>query len=229
MPSVVPAFHPYSTSHQVALCLVVVALVVMLLLSRTSFRVTAERVLGSVLLSLYPLGLIVHGSCGSLTAQTALPLQYCDIAAIAGGLALWTHRRFWCAVVYFFGIAGTLQGLITPALIHEFPDPRFVLFFLMHGGVPITAIYVVTAMKKPPQAGAVTRVFAFSLLWYAVVAVFNWIFSTNYAFQCEKPIQASLFDHLGAKPWHNLSAMVLGLVVYTLLYLPFAFRKRTPD
>ncbi len=128
-------------------------------------------------------------------------------------------------MVYFFGSAGTLQGLLTPALVYEFPDPRFILFFIMHGGVPITAFYVVTAMGVSPRPGAVLRILTFSVAWYAVIAVVNYALGANYAFQCSKPVQASLFDQLGPWPWYNFSTIGLGLVFYTLLYLPFAFPK----
>jgi hypothetical integral membrane protein (TIGR02206 family) len=221
-----PAFHPYGPSHNAALLATLVLLMALLVLARTRYAVIAQRVLGSMLLALYPVGLAVHAYYGSLTAQTALPLQFCDIATLAGGIALWTRRQFWCEVVYFFGLAGTLQGLLTPALIDECPDLRYFLFFLMHGGVPVTSIYVVTAMRHRPQPGAVMRMMGFSLAWYALIAVINFAFGVNYAFQCAKPPQASLFDHLGPWPWYNFSAIGLGLVFYSVLYLPFAFRKR---
>lgn len=224
MPDSAPSFHPWGPSHQAALVAVAVVLVLMIVLAFTRFKIAAERVLGSVLLALYPASLLIHHHCGSLSARTALPLQYCDIASIAGGIALWTHRALWCEVVYFFGIAGTLQGLLTPALLYDQPDPRFYHFFVMHGAVPVTSLYVVTVIGRRPRAGAVPRVFGFSLLWYAATAAANAALGTNYAFQCAKPAHASLFDHLGPVPWHNASAMALGIVVYTLLYLPFAFR-----
>lgn len=220
-----PAFHPNGPSHQAALLATLALFIVMLVLARTRHGVIAQRVLGSMLLALYPAGLVIHAYYGSLTAQTALPLQFCDVAAIAGGIALWTRRQFWCEVVYFFGLAGTLQGLLTPALIYECPDLRYFMFFLMHGGVPVTSIYVVTAMQHRPRPGAVMRVMGFSLAWYAVIAVINVSFGANYAFQCAKPPQASLFDHLGPWPWYNFSAIGLGLVFYSVLYLPFAFRE----
>ena len=198
---------------------------VMWLLSRTRWAVLSQRVLGGILLALYPVSMVVQALYGSLSLQTSLPLQYCDIATLAGIVALWTRRPFFCEVVYFFGIAGTLQGLLTPALIYEFPDPRFILFFIMHGGVPITAFYVVTAMKVRPRPGAVWRMMSFSVAWYAVIAVVNYALGANYAFQCAKPVQASLFDQLGPWPWYNFSAIGLGLVFYSVLYLPFAFRK----
>ena len=225
MQAMPPAFHPYGPSHKAVLAITLVLFVVMLLLSRTRWAELSQRVLGTMLLALYPVGLAVHATYGSLSVLTALPLQYCDIATLAGGIALWTRRPFFCEVVYFFGIAGTLQGLLTPALIYEFPDPRFFLFFIMHAGVPITAIYVVTAMKVRPRPWAVPRIMAFSLAWYAVIAVVNYAIGANYAFQCSKPVNASLFDQLGPWPWYNLSSIGLGLIFYTLLYLPFAFRK----
>ena len=220
-----PAFHPYGPSHKAVFVITLVLFVVMLLLSRTRWAELSQRVLGGVLLAMYPVGLVVHALYGSLSVLTALPLQYCDIATLAGGIALWTRRPFFCEVVYFFGIAGTLQGLLTPALIYEFPDPRFFLFFIMHGGVPITAIYVVTAMGVRPRPGAVLRIMTFSVAWYAVIALVNYTLGANYAFQCTKPVQASLFDQLGPWPWYNLSTIGLGLVFYSLLYLPFAFRR----
>lgn len=223
-----PAFHPYGHSHQAVLLITLVVFILMQWLARTRWTVLSQQVLGSVMLALYPAGWIVHAMYGSLSAQTILPLQYCDIATLAGGIALWTRRPFFCEVVYFFGIAGTLQGLLTPALIYEFPDPRFYLFFIMHGTVPITAIYVVTAMGVRPRPGAVRRIMTFSVAWYAVVAVVNYALGTNYSFQCAKPVNGSLFDQLGPWPWYNFSAMGLGLVFYTLLYLPFAFRKPRP-
>lgn len=221
-----PAFHPYGTSHQAALAVTLVVFIVMLALARTRFAALSRKILGGVLLALYPVGLLFHSGGGSLSVQTGLPLQFCDVATIAGGIALWTRRQFWCEVVYFFGLAGTLQGLLTPALIYEYPDPRFFSFFIMHGGVPITSLYVVTAMKHRPRPGAVKRVMLFSLGWYAVIAVVNSVLNTNYAFQCAKPPQASLFDQLGPWPWYNFTAIVVGLVFYTVLYLPFAFLRR---
>ncbi|MCF7786139.1 MAG: TIGR02206 family membrane protein [Prosthecobacter sp.] len=220
-----PAFHPYGPSHKAVLAITLALFIVMLLLSRTRWAKLSQRVLGTTLLALYPVGMVVHAWYGSLTVLTALPLQFCDIATLAGGIALWTRRPFFCEVVYFFGIAGTLQGLLTPALVYEFPDPRFILFFIMHGGVPITAFYVVTAMGVSPRPGAVLRILTFSVAWYAVIAVVNYALGANYAFQCSKPVQASLFDQLGPWPWYNFSTIGLGLVFYTLLYLPFAFLK----
>jgi hypothetical integral membrane protein (TIGR02206 family) len=220
------AFQPYGFSHKVVLVITLVLFILMQLLARTRWALLSQRLLGGALLGLYPVSFAVNAYFGWLNVQTSLPLQYCDIATLAAGMALWTRRPFYCEVVYFFGIAGTLQGLLTPALIYEFPDPRFFMFFVIHSGVPITAFYVVTAMKIRPRPWAVPRVMLFSLAWYAVVAVVNLSLGANYAFQCAKPVHASLFDKLGPRPWYNLSTIIVGLLFYTLLYLPFFRRNR---
>lgn len=220
-----PAFHPYGQSHQAVLITTLVVFIVMQALSFTRWGRLSQRVLGGVLLTVYPIGWVVNAYGGTLTMQTLLPLQYCDVATFAAIIALWTRRQFPCEVVYFFGIAGTLQGLLTPALLYDFPDPRFTLFFIMHGGVPVTALYAVTAMRFRPRPGSVPRVMAFSLAWYAVIAVVNYALGTNYAFQCAKPVQASLFDQLHPWPWYNFETILIGLLFYYLLYLPFAFPK----
>ena len=98
----VPAFHPWGLSHQVALGAAALGMLTMVLMARTRWKGLAERVLGSVLLAFFPVSLLVHHQCGSLTAQTALPIQYCDVAAVAGGLALWKPRAFWCLLLYTF-------------------------------------------------------------------------------------------------------------------------------
>lgn len=221
-----PAFHPYGTSHQVVLGITVVVFVFLLLASRTRLAGVAEKILGTVLLLIFPISLVGNGLQGTLDAQKLLPLQYCDIACIAGGIALWTRHQFCCEVLYFFGLAGTLQGLITPALTEDYPTTRFLMFFLLHGSVPVAAFYVVTAMGHRPRPGSVLRMMLFSLSWYGVTALANLALGTNYAFQCQKPPQASLFDHLGSWPWYNFSAIGLGVVFYSVLYFPFAFRKK---
>lgn len=221
-----PKFHPFGASHQAVLLVTALVLLMMILLSRTRFAGIAEKTLGALLLLQFPATLVTHAMIGTLNAQTCLPLQFCDVAAIAGGLGLCFRKQFWCEVVYFFGLAGTFQGLVTPALQFDYPDPRFFAFFALHSGVTIAAFYVVTGMRIRPAPGAVARMMGFSLSWYAVTAVVNFTLGTNYAFQCAKPPNASLFDHMGPPPWHNLTAIGLGIIFYSVLYLPFAFRWR---
>lgn len=157
---------------------------------------------------------------------TPLPLHLCDCAAIIGAVALVTRHRLLVEITYFWGLAGTLQGLITPDLAYAFPHPRFVAFFCLHGGVVITAIFLTAGLRLYPRKWSVLMAFG-ALQIYAVVAfVVNRCTNCNYGFLLQKPDRGSLLDHLGPWPWYILSLELVALVFFGLLYLPFVWRKR---
>ena len=221
-------FIAFSPSHQAVLALSVLAIVLLAVLRRwqPGTAVVAERVLGTLLLLTWPASGLGHVLGGDFSRDNALPCHFCDVAAVSGGIALWTRNRLACEILYFFGLAGTLQGLITPNLKADFPDARFFAFFMTHAGVVIAAIHVVTFMRCPPRAGAVGRMFAVTMLYAVAAGLINKLLGANYGFLCHKPDAASLMDHLGAWPWYIASMVGLCVVFYTVLNLPFVIQRR---
>src|SRR5438132_907921 len=45
-----------------------------------------------------------------------LPLQLCDVAIFVAAAALWSRNQLLVEITYFWGLAGTLQALLTPDL-----------------------------------------------------------------------------------------------------------------
>lgn len=223
-----PPFHAFSTSHQAVLVLTLLCLLLLgaLRKRRPAAAVLVERLLGALLLLAWPATSLGHWLGETYSLENALPCHLCDLASISGGIALWTRHRLACEMVYFFGMAGTLQGLLTPNLKADFPDPRFFAFFLIHAGVVIAALHVVTAMRCPPRPGAVLRMFGLTMLYAAVAALVNSALGTNYGFLCRKPEAASLMDHLGPWPWYVGSLIGLCVLFYTVLNAPFALQRR---
>ncbi len=221
-------FQHYSTSH-IAVLGTTLSVYSLMAFARLNGHNTAqwmERTLGIILLSLWPVTTFVHWKVGDLDLQNGLPFHLCDVAGITGGLALLTRRQIFCEIVYFFGMAGTLQGLITPNLKYDFPDARFLVFFILHGGVVATALHVVTAMRHAPRAWAVPRMLSLTLGYAAFVGTVNYFLGTNFGFLCHKPEQASLMGPLGPWPWYIASLIGVCLVFYTLLDLPFMISRR---
>lgn len=217
-------FQAFGPSHLGALVVVAGAVGGLVWLRRrasASRAVLAERLLGTVLLALWPASLLTHLALGTLDRQHALPLHYCDVAAVTGGLALWTRRPALCDIAYFFGLAGTLQGLITPSLQADFPDMRYFFFFLWHGGVVATALHLVFGLRHLPQAGAPWRMTLLTAAYAVVVGALNALLGTNYGFLCAPPPVPSLIDHLGPWPWYVPALLAVAAVFYTLLDLPF--------
>ena len=221
------SFQAFGATHQAVLVMTVVAVILLATLRRARpvMAVVLERLLGSALLLTWPASALAHWFGGDLSLDNLLPCHFCDIAAISGAIALWTHHRLACEVLYFFGMAGTLQGLLTPNLQADFPDARFVVFFMVHAGVVVAALHVVTAMHCPPRPGAVKRMFALTMLYAAAAGTVNALLHTNFGFLCQKPEAASLMDHLGPWPWYIASLIALCVVFYSLLYAPFVIGR----
>ena len=162
--------------------------------------------------------------------QDKMPLHVCDLALFTCAISCVTRNQRLFEIAYFWGLAGTVHGLLTPDLLEPFPTPRFWLYFLGHGGIISSVLFMMAGMGMRPLPGSVWRAY-FAMLGYGLVAgLFNLIFDTNYGYLCAKPDAASLMDLLGPWPWYILSLAVVGLVKFSLLYLPWAFlNKQRPD
>ncbi len=216
------AFHRFGPSHLAVLGLTVIAI---LIVARVRNR-WVDRMLIIGLLASWPVSVLTHWAVGDLNLKNGLPLQLCDVADFAGAIALWRGNRLACELVYFFGLAGTLQGLITPNLQEDFPHPRFISFFLTHSVIVIAALHVVLAMRLPPRPGAVGRMMVCILSWAAAVGLINAALHTNYGFLCSKPPVASLMDVLGPWPWYIGALIGLATLFFVILDLPFMLRRR---
>lgn len=59
-----------------------------------------------------------------------------------------------------------------------------------------------------------------------IIYPINILTGGNYMFLARKPSTASLLDVLGPHPWYLLALEVVAVVLFMLLYLPFAIKKR---
>lgn len=222
-----PAFDLYGAAHLGALGLTL-ALAILLVRHARRHPETTRRVplvLAILLLVQFPIQLLVGFSQGALSRENLLPCQLCDIAALLGAAALLTRKQRLAELVWFWGMAGTLNGLITPALGETFPSFRYFAFFAQHSGVVITAVYLVAGLRLTPQPGAILRAFGWIQLWLLAAGLANFLTGANYGFLRAKPDQASLLDLLGPWPYYIIALEGLALLLFALLYLPF--RRRT--
>ena len=222
-----PAFHVFGHSHLVALALTAVVAGWMVRRARRGARpVTAERVLAGGLLSTWPLSLAADIPAAAGMAVPVLPMHLCDWAAIVSALALLRRQVLMAELAWFWGMAGTFNGLLTPDLHVGFPSVRYVQFFLQHGGVVAAAIYLVWGARLTPRAGAARRAFA-GLCGYAVAAALvNAATGANYGFLRAKPAAATLMDVMGPWPYYIGGLLVLAAVFFLVLDLPFRRHRR---
>lgn len=158
--------------------------------------------------------------------KNSLPLHLCDIVSVVLAVALVTGRQRWTELGYLWGLAGTLQGVITPAVKFGWHSPEYYAFFAQHSGVQAAALGLVIGAGLKPQPGAFRRVMLWSWAYMAVAFGLNCLLNTNYGYMNGKPENASLIDHLGPWPWYLLSLQGVAFLFYGLLLLPFWLRRR---
>ncbi len=226
------AFPPFGTQHLLTLAVGFSLTALLILGGRRGglARKWSCGILVFINLTAWPFNLYAWNSLGvNLPLDNFLPLHLCDIAAFIAGLALLLRQRTLATLTYYWGLAATIQGLITPALSHGFPTLPFFSFFLQHFAIVATALYLPLAdgwRPKHPLWKCILQVYGWSLVYLVFSLIANAILGTNFGFSMHPPYNPSLIDHLGPWPWYLFSMQAIAIVAFTLLSLPFAFSKK---
>ncbi|MDA7888889.1 TIGR02206 family membrane protein, partial [Akkermansiaceae bacterium] len=152
-----------------------------------------------------------------LVVDSALPLYLCDVVSLLLAYALITGNQRITEVGYLWGMAGTIQGLITPALRFDGTNIEFYVFFLQHGGVPIAAVFLIWGLSIVPEKGAFKRILYWSWGYMAIVITINSIIGRNYGFLNELPDFASPMDHMGPYPYYLITLQAVAFTLYFIL------------
>jgi hypothetical integral membrane protein (TIGR02206 family) len=144
-------------------------------------------------------------------AGTSLPFQLCDLAWMAAVWALWTRNPFATALVYFWGLTLTVQGILTPSLGETFPDPRYFMFWGMHLSTVWAAVYLTFGLRVPVTWRTYRLAVVTTAVWAVTVMVINGLADTNYGYLNRKPSGGSLLDVLG--PWPAYVVVEIAILV----------------
>ena len=223
-------FTAYSLSHIITLVILAV-LAALLYLFRAQLR--KDRSGRTV-----RIGLILILACSEISlnawyvwqdrynAKDTLPLELCTISLYLSVFMLIFNSRRLLQIVYFIGIGGAMQAMLTPALDYGFPHYRFIEFFAAHIAIILAVLYMVWVEQCRPTLKSIFLTMGFLNLLLIVVGSINFLTGGNYMFLARKPETASLLDVLGPYPWYLLSLEVVAFVLFLLLYLPIAISNR---
>ena len=162
-----------------------------------------------------------------------LPLDLCTLSVFFTAWVLITRSRRIYEIVYFWGLGGTTQALVTPELFQGFPSAAFMFFFAGHGLVVIGVVYATFVLRLRPYPRSILRVAAMTLALAAAVFLLNLLLGTNFMYLMAKPMQPSVLDWFGPWPWYLAGLFATALLTFAVLYLPWLvidFRRshRTP-
>lgn len=151
----------------------------------------------------------------------ALPVQLCDVASVATALALWFRRQLLVEITYFWGIAGTANGLITPDVSAHWPSYPYIQYFVQHGGIPCAALFLVVGLRIAPSTWAVARVYGLTFVLLLGDALVNLLTNGDYMYLRRPPGVSNLLDLMGPWPWYIVGGAVVALVLFLVLDAPF--------
>jgi hypothetical integral membrane protein (TIGR02206 family) len=130
-------------------------------------------------------------------------------------------------LTYFWGLAGTLQGVLTPDLSVGFPHLVFWQYVVGHLGIVFAALFLVVGLGIAPRRYAVPRVLAITIGYTALVGLVDAMSGANYMFLRRPPGEWTLLRLLGPWPWYLASATGVAIVLLLALDAPFwASRRR---
>lgn len=160
---------------------------------------------------------------GKWTIQTMLPLHLCSLLVWTGAYMLVTKNYRVYEFMYFMGIAGAIHALATPGIgIYGFPHFVFFQYFLSHGLIITSAIYMTVVEGFRPTLKSILRVVIWMNVYALAIYFVNIAIGSNYLMINEKPPSPTLLDLLPDWPIYILYMELIGFLSILLLYFPFA-------
>jgi hypothetical integral membrane protein (TIGR02206 family) len=163
---------------------------------------------------------------GPWHASYGLPLYLCDFAVFVAAAACWWRSQFLVEIIYFWALAGCIQGLITPDLPRTLSHLLVFQYTLGHLAIVASALYLVIGLRIYPRAFAVLRVYGVTLLFTGVTAVVDRFTGGNYMFLRRTPHSWSVLNLFGPWPWYIVVAGIVAFGLFLLLNLPFWLMRR---
>jgi len=161
------------------------------------------------------------------TLQETLPLHLCSIMIWFSIYGLWKRKRWAFTLMYFFGIAGAIQAIITPDATYAFPHFRFLNTIFSHSLLVTAGFWVVFVEGYRPRMKDLWSAYA-TINVYAVAMIFvNQALGSRYLYMGQKPETASLMDIFPPWPYYFPILEALMFLIMLGMYLPF--RKGTTD
>lgn len=225
-------FELFGTAHNVVMVLNVAVAVGLVWVVR---RFDSEKVTRAVCIGLATILLVnqITNWCyryvidgGTVFLMEHLPLHVCGMSVILSVVVLLTRNRLAYELVYFWGLAGATNAVITPELDAGWPEYDFIQYYISHGGIVVTAVLTTWGLGMRPTFKSLLRAFFILNAMAAGISGFNLLTGANYMYLSQQPVTDSPFLFF-EWPWYILWLEVLAIGFFALCYLP-VYLERTP-
>lgn len=220
----------FSSEHLAAITVLFLCVLILFLLKKVLVRpfnntLLFERLFAVSLLVMEVAYHLVLVQEKTWSLSESLPLHLCSLTLLCCIILLWTGNKRFYDFVFYAGMGGALQAVLTPSILVNFPDFKFIQFFYVHIGIILTAFYILWVKGYKPTFKGLIKTMVILNIIFPFIFVLNILIQGNYMFLREKPINGSLLDFIGPYPWYILSMEVVAFTLFLITWLVFRKRK----
>ena len=180
-----------------------------------------RQALGFTIFALFVSRHAWKAAMGLWAAGHDIPLHLCSAMAWVTIYGLWTRHPRALRLMYFLGVAGAVQAVLTPDA--EYGVVHFTFFESLgsHGTVVIAGLWAVIVEGYRPTARDPWIAFGLLNLYAAVILPVNWFLGSNYLYLAGKPAGPTILDYFPGWPWYILLVEPVAIGLFLALRLPF--------
>ena len=162
---------------------------------------------------------------GGWTVADALPMHLCDWTLFVVIAALLSRSQTCFELAYFWGLCGTVQALLTPAIEPDVAWWWQLGFYVIHAGIVAGVFFLLLVPKMRPRG--LWRVFIWSEIYLACALAVNALTGGNYGFLAHRPPQRTMLDLFPDPPWLYIASLnATALVFFAAFWLPWLLADR---
>ena len=186
-------------------------------LDKHNQKVKLGYILGTILLARF---LFIHPyqiQIGLWDKVHSLPLHLCGMSAIISFILLFRFNQFLYEFLILLGIPGAIQSLLTPELTLGYDKVLFIEYFVSHGGIILSGLFLTFVLGHAPRFKSWIRVVVASQVLLLTIHAFNVFLGSNYMYTRIKPAVDNILI-IGEYPFYYIGFEVFGFLNIILFY-----------
>ena len=218
-----PTFGPAHLTY-IAIILAVWIAVPLLLRRRARARNATLYTMAALMLVNEIIRMVWFAGCGVDPAKW-LPFDLCGFMIFLTIVTIFVRKPLMLNIVYALGLTAAIFGVLTPS-VQNYPPLGYNYFCGMfsHGCLVLAPLILIAAGEFRPDIRKLPAIVCSLVVFaLAVIAPLDYAFGANWFFLCTAPADTplSMFEGWVGHPGYLGLALVLGIVLWTLFYLPF--------
>lgn len=214
------AMEPFTGLWWVCILTVVLIIAILVLLPKY-FEWAKSRNYPKFLASILLANLVIENAyayaSNNWSIQYNLPLHMCGISGLMSIILLFNYNSKIAHLVFYWGLTGGLYSLLTPEFDQGDQGFFFYSYFIGHGGMIFTCIYMIIHYQFRPAANSWLNIFLLTQIVAIFVGLFNWSTGSNYMYLIKPPVVDNPLI-IGSWPWYILVFEALAIVHFYLFY-----------